>query len=171
MDSSDIKIVRCDEADYWVQIWGFMQDVFRGGDSYPVAPNVTEKEAKAYWFAEDKITHVAIDAAGTVLGTYYIRPNQPSLGAHICNCGYIVSAASRGRGIASLMCLHSQEFGAKQGYRGMQYNLVVSTNEGAVRLWKKHGFEIIGTLPSAFNHKDLGYVDAHIMFKQLGSEA
>jgi RimJ/RimL family protein N-acetyltransferase len=102
-----------------------------------------------------------------ILGTYYLKANQHGLGGHICNCGYIVSERARGKGIASIMCEHSQAEAVTHGFRGMQYNLVVSTNEGAIRLWKKHGFHVVGTLPGAFRDPDLGYVDAHIMFKQL----
>ena len=115
-------------------------------------------------------TFVAVDENNAVLGTYYIKPNQPALGAHVCNCGYIVSESVRGRGIASEMCEHSQCEALSQGFRAMQYNLVVSTNEGAVRLWKLHGFEIVGTLPKAFQHLRLGFVDAFVMYKQLGEE-
>lgn len=165
--NGDINIIPCDPEKHWIEIWTFMQPVFESGDSYPNAIDTTSDEARAYWFAEEKTTFVAADSSGEILGVYYIRPNQPTLGAHICNCGYVVAASARGRGVASLMCEHSQDFARDNGYRGMQYNLVVSSNEGAIRLWKKHGFDIIGTTPGAFAHKDLGYVDAHIMFKSL----
>ena len=101
------------------------------------------------------------------LDTYFIKPNQPGLGAHVCNCGYIVSENARGQGVASSMCGHSQEVAVELGFRAMQYNLVVSTNEGAIRLWEKFGFQIIGILPNAFNSKSAGYVDALVMYKQL----
>jgi len=53
------------------------------------------------------------------------------------------------------------------GYKAIQFNFVVSTNEAAVRLWKKIGFEIVGTLPGAFKHSSLGYVDVYVMFRSL----
>ena len=163
-----IEIVHCQPDFHWPQIWDFLQPVFAAGESYPVDPNVSEADARAYWLASTKTTFVAIDTSSQeVLGSYYIRANSESLGAHICNCGYIVNSSSRGRGVATKMCQHSQEYARAQGYRGMQYNLVVSTNHGAVRLWKSQGFDIIGTLPGAFKHKMQGYVDAHIMFKSL----
>ncbi len=89
------------------------------------------------------------------------------MGSHVCNCGYIVDETARGRGIASEMCRHSQREALSLGFRAMQYNLVVSTNEGAVRLWKKHGFEVVGTLPEAFRHPRFGFVDAYVMYKRL----
>ena len=120
--------------------------------------------AEGYFLAPVMLT---ADEAGMLLGTYYIKPNQPGLGAHVCNCGYIVAAAVRGQGIASRLCEHSQEEARRLGFRAMQFNLVVSTNTGAVRLWQTLGFPIVGTLPGAFNHPRLGYVDAYVMYKQL----
>ena len=113
------------------------------------------------------MTYVAVGQDGAILGTYYIKPNQPGQGNHICNCGYIVAENARGQGIASAMCKHSQKEASAQGFRAMQYNLVVSTNSRAVRLWKKLGFDVIGTIPEAFRHPEHGYVDAYIMYKRL----
>jgi ribosomal protein S18 acetylase RimI-like enzyme len=112
-------------------------------------------------------TFVAQGAGQRVLGTYYLKPNQPTLGAHVCNCGYVVAEQARGQGIASAMCEHSQSEARALGFRAMQFNLVVSTNEGAIRLWRKHGFAVVGVLPGAFRHARLGYVDALVMYKQL----
>jgi RimJ/RimL family protein N-acetyltransferase len=106
-------------------------------------------------------------AGGHVRGSYYLKPNQPALGAHVCSCGYVVAEEARGRGIASAMCEHSQREAVSLGFRAMQYNLVVATNETAVRLWKKHGFEVVGTLRGAFRHPRYGFVDALVMYKQL----
>jgi ribosomal protein S18 acetylase RimI-like enzyme len=78
-----------------------------------------------------------------------------------------VPRGARGQGIASAMCGHSQEIARELGFRAMQYNLVVATNQVAVRLWQKHGFRIVGTLSGAFRHPELGYVDAHVMYKSL----
>jgi RimJ/RimL family protein N-acetyltransferase len=119
------------------------------------------------WIEMPQATYVAKDPVGAVIGTYYLKPNQPALGSHVCNCGYVVSERARGQGVASLMCEHSQYEARRLGFRAMQFNLVVSTNEGAVRLWKKLGFDIVGTLPGAFRHPRDGYVDAFVMFKEL----
>ena len=71
--------------------------------------------------------------------------------------------------MASLMCEHSQAEARRLGFQAMQFNFMVSTNEVAVRLWQKLGFRIIGTLPGAFHHRQHGFVDAHVMFKQLAA--
>ena len=99
--------------------------------------------------------------------SYFIKPNQPGQGAHVCNCGYVVAPTAQGQGVASLMCEHSQQQAVAMGFRAMQFNLVVATNEGAVRLWQRLGFRIVGTLPGAFRHRALGAVDAHVMYKAL----
>jgi ribosomal protein S18 acetylase RimI-like enzyme len=151
----------------WEAIWQFMEPVFRAGETYAFAPDISAAEARRIWVEVPTATFVALDETGRAVGTYYIKPNQPGLGGHVCNCGYIVAEQARGRGIASRMCEHSQQEAVARNFRAMQYNLVVSTNEGAVRLWKRHGFAVIGSLPEAFRHPRLGYVDALVMYKQL----
>ena len=127
---------------------------------------MSEADALAYWMAADKETFV-VDEDGAIVGTYFMRQNQAGGGAHVCNCGYITSAAATGRGIARRMCQHSIDHARARGYRAMQFNFVVSTNERAVRLWQSLGFEIVGRLPLAFNHPQRGYVDALVMFQTL----
>ena len=151
----------------WSQVWAIIEPVFRAGETYAFSPNITEQEARLVWIEIPEITFVAVGEDNVIVGTYYLKPNQPTLGAHVCNCGYIVTETARGQGLASAMCEHSQREAVKRGYRAMQYNLVVSTNEDAVHLWKKLGFEIVGTLPKAFRHARLGFVDAFVMYKQL----
>lgn len=159
--------IRAFEANDWQHVWRIIEPVFRAGETYAFAPDLSESEAHRVWIEAPAMSYVACDETGDLLGTYYIKPNQPGLGAHVCNCGYITSASARGRGVASLMCEHSQEEARRLGFRAMQFNLVVSTNEGAVRLWQKLGFAIVGTLPGAFRHPRDGYVDAYVMYKHL----
>lgn len=161
-----IKIRSMKDRD-WAATWRIIEPVFRAGESYAFSPDITEKEAYSVWVEIPMATFVATDPGNNILGTYYIKPNQPALGAHVCNCGYIVAEKARGNGIASVMCEHSQHEALTRGFRAMQYNLVVSMNESAIYLWKKHGFEVIGTLPGAFRHLRLGFVDALVMYKQL----
>ncbi|WP_239059390.1 GNAT family N-acetyltransferase [Alteromonas hispanica] len=104
---------------------------------------------------------------GEVLGTYYLKTNQAGPGQHVCNCGYMVAESARGKGLATAMCEHSQKVAKELGYKAMQFNFVASTNEGAVRLWQKLGYDIVGRLPNAFNHPTKSYVDALVMYKWL----
>jgi len=161
-----IKIRRIDARD-WDATWQIIEPVFRAGETYPFSPEITEEESYKAWIIKPSATFIAVDENNRVMGTYYIKPNQPALGSHVCNCGYIVAENARGRGVATEMCEHSLREAVTRGFKAMQYNLVVSTNEGAVRLWKKHGFEVVGTLPKAFCHSRLGFVDAYVMYKQL----
>ena len=146
--------------------------IIKAGASYSLDPEMSEADALAYWMGPDKETFVAEDEGrtrdeGQIVGTYYMRPNQAGGGSHVCNCGYMTSPAAAGRGIASQMCDHSLEHARARGYRAMQFNFVVSTNERAIRLWRRKGFEIVGRLPAAFRHPTAGYVDALVMHRTL----
>lgn len=151
----------------WPAIWSILEPVFRAGETYSFSREISESDAKQAWMVVPQATFVAVDEAGDILGTYYIKPNQPGQGAHVCNCGYVTGEKARGKGVASRMCEQSQEEATRRGFLSMQFNLVVSSNTGAVRLWKQLGFTIVGTLPKAFKHPSLGYVDAYVMFKAL----
>ncbi len=107
------------------------------------------------------------EEAGSVIGSYYLHPNQRGGGAHIANCGYVTAAEASGRGVATEMCRHSLQHAARRGFRAMQFNFVVSSNERAVALWQRLGFTILGTIPKAFAHPSLGLVDAHVMHREL----
>ena len=153
----------------WPSLWAMIEPVFRAGETYPFSPEISELDAHKVWVDAPTETYVAKDDNGVILGTYYIKPNQPTLGAHVCNCGYIVGENARGKGVASLMCEHSQEEAKRLGFRAMQFNLVVSTNEAAVHLWQKLGFQKVGTLPGAYRHAKHGFIDAFVMYKHLVS--
>jgi ribosomal protein S18 acetylase RimI-like enzyme len=147
-------------------IWAILEPVFRAGDTYTVPRDIPRDEALAYWFREGNRVWVAEDEAA-VLGTYYLRANQEGGGSHVANCGYMTAPAAQGRGVARAMCTHSLDDARAHGFRAMQFNFVVSTNTRAVRTWLSHGFVIVGRLPGAFAHPDLGFVDAFVMHRPL----
>ena len=160
-----MQIRTATQAD-WPAIWPLLRGVFRAGETHAIDRAITEDSAQNYWVETARATYVAEDA-GEIVGTFYIRTNQPGGGAHICNCGYIVSPAAQGRGIARQMCVFSQDAARDLGYRAMQFNFVLASNVGAVALWHKLGFTTLGTIPEAFDHPKLGMVDAHVMHKPL----
>ena len=156
--------IRCATSNDRPAIWAILEPVIRAGETYALDRDMSRDVALAYWFADEAF--VAEDE-GTVVGTYYMRRNQAGGGGHVCNCGYMVSASASGRGVARAMCAHSLEHARSLGYRAMQFNFVVSTNERAVRLWQAMGFAIVGRLSAGFDHPHLGFVDALIMYRAL----
>jgi L-amino acid N-acyltransferase YncA len=159
-------LIRNAEAGDTKAIASIILPTIREGSTYTLEPDISEADALAYWLGSDKETFVAEDN-GVILGTYYIRPNQAGGGRHVCNCGFMTSSSATGRGVARRMCENALELARSRGYRAMQFNFVVSTNERAVRLWKSLGFEIVGRLPLAFCHPVFGYVDAFVMYQAL----
>lgn len=148
------------------QIWLFFREIVSAGETYAYPRDISETEAQKIWLDKPRKTYV-VEEDGDILATYYIKTNQLGPGNHVCNCGYMVSPAARGRGLATAMCEHSQEIAKELGYSAMQFNFVASSNEGAIRLWKKLGFAIVGRLPGAFQHPSKGYIDALVMYKWL----
>jgi ribosomal protein S18 acetylase RimI-like enzyme len=147
-------------------IWGIIGPTIRAGETYVLPRDMSRDEALSYWGAPGHEVFVA-EADGHVLGTYYLRANQQGGGAHVANCGYMTKAAASGRGVARAMCAHSLAHARSRGFRAMQFNFVVGSNERAVALWRTFGFEIVGRLPQAFEHPRRGPVDALVMYRML----
>ncbi|ARN73977.1 GNAT family N-acetyltransferase [Oceanicoccus sagamiensis] len=160
-----MNIREATQAD-WPAIWPIFHDIVSTGDTYAYKVDTTKEQAEAIWLSAPRKTYV-VEEGGAILGTYYIKTNQSGPGSHICNCGYMVSSAARGKGLATSMCEHSQTIALELGYKGMQFNFVASSNKGAISLWNKQGFKTVGRLPGAFNHPVEGYIDALVMFKWL----
>ena len=154
------------EAD-WPEVWATLKAVFREGRTYPLPRDVSEQGAKSYWIKRDGFNGVARDKTGQMLGAYFLRPDQGGPGDHVCNAGYVIAAAARGRGLATPLCLQSQDQARAMGFRAMVFNFVVAENEAAIRAWARAGLKIIGTKPGAFRMPDGSYADAHIMWKAL----
>lgn len=148
------------------ELWRILEPVIRAGETYALPRDMTREAALAYWSAPSHEVFVASDG-DLVLGTYFIQANQPGGGAHVANCGYVTAIEAAGQGVASAMCHHSLDHARARGFRAMQYNFVVSTNDRAVPLWQRMGFEIVGRLPEAFDHPRLGLVDALVMYREL----
>ena len=158
-------------------IWDIFREVVAGGDTYAIDPNVSCAKAMSYWFRSDTHTYVAeLDSLEQssfqsdrrrVVGTYILRPNQSGGGAHVANAAFMVAAHARGEGVGRAMGEHCLAEARQLGFRAMQFNFVVSTNESAIRLWRQLGFEIVGTLPGAFHHPTQGYVEVYVMSRSL----
>ncbi len=148
-------------------IWEIFHRVVQGGDTYVHSPDAPIETCRDYWFGPDKTPFVAVDENSplSILGVYVLRPNHPDLGAHVANASYMVHPDTHGRGIGRQMGEHSIVEAKRQGYQAMQFNIVISTNRAAVKLWQSLGFTIIGTSPKAFQHQTLGLVDTFIMHR------
>ena len=158
-------IRKADDRDF-DGIWPIFHEIVSQGETYAFSPDTDRNGAFKIWMVTPTATYVALDQ-GKIVGTYFIKPNQPALGAHVCNAGYMVSSNARSRGIGRAMCEHSQIEAKRLGFRAMQFNLVVAANKDAIRLWQDLGFTVIGTLPKAFRHEEFGFVDAYVMYKIL----
>jgi L-amino acid N-acyltransferase YncA len=148
------------------QVWEIIKAVISGGDTYIFYPNTSREKMLDYWFAADKETYVAV-SENKIVGTFFLKPNQPDLGSHIANAGYMVAPEAKGKRIGRKMAEFSLVEAKRLGYQAMQFNFVVKTNEIAVRLWLALGFEIIGEIPQAFRHKENGLTNALIMYRKL----
>jgi ribosomal protein S18 acetylase RimI-like enzyme len=138
----------------WPGLWALLEPVFRAGETFPHDPAITEAEAQFAWVEQSQAVMVAVDP----------------LGAHVANAGYVVAEHCRRQGIGSRLCQHSLQAARRLGFRAMQFNLVVSTNSAGIRCWRRNGFQVVGTLPEGFRHKQLGYVDALVMVQSLLEE-
>ena len=147
-------------------VWEIIKAVIAGGDTYVFEPDTPEREMLSYWFSPEKHVYVAEDA-GAVVGTFWLKPNQPGLGSHICNAAYMVAPNAAGKGIGRRMGEHSLDEAKRLGFTAMQFNFVVKSNTAAVGLWQSIGMEIIGEIPDAFDHRELGMTNAYIMYKKL----
>jgi len=170
-------------------IWNIFHEVVVTEDTYALDRNISREDALAYWFAPGTHTYVAeidresvgeadsfpgmatpsptVNPNHIIAGTYILRPNQSGGGAHVANAGFMVSPTARGQGIGRAMAEHCLTEARRLGFRSMQFNYVIATNTAAIRLWQDLGFEIVGTLASAFNHPDKGYVDVYVMYRSL----
>ena len=147
-------------------IWRIFHAVVAGGDTYVFLPDTPKNEAVAYFLAPG-IRSWVIEDDGRIIGMYKLIANHVGLGSHVANASFMVDPAAQGKGVGHLMGAHCLEEARRAGYEAMQFNFVVSTNTAAVELWKKLGFQTIGTLPKAFRHARLGDVDALVMHRFL----
>ena len=153
------------ESDF-AAMWPIFQAVVATGATYVFAAQTSQEDAFAYWFAPGVSSYVA-EENGQVIGMYKLIANQRDLGAHVANASFMVAPAHGGKGTGREMGRHCLCEAKRAGYLALQFNFVVSTNEAAVSLWRKLGFSIVGTLPLAFRHSSLGYVDAYVMHRFL----
>jgi L-amino acid N-acyltransferase YncA len=147
-------------------IWKIFKQVIAAGETYPLEANISRDQALAYWFQRDAHVFIA-EKNGEIIGSYTLHPNQSGGGAHVANAAFIVAKGGRGQGTGRAMGEHCLAKARRLGFRAMQFNFVVSSNESAVKLWQDLGMKIVGTLPGAFRHPTRGFVDVYVMFQEF----
>jgi L-amino acid N-acyltransferase YncA len=161
-----VEIREFTETD-WPEVWAIYQVVVAAGETYTYDPDWTEQKAHDIWVEPSPgRTFVAVEA-GRVVGTAHIGPNKPGRGSHVATASFMVGAAARGLGVGRALGEHILGAARSDGYASMQFNAVVESNTGAVHLWQELGFEIVGTVPEAFEHPSDGRVGLHIMYRRL----
>jgi len=163
--AADIVIRPMTEADF-AAFWPVFRQVVRARDSYAIAADIGFEQARRYWLEQPLQTHAAF-TGGQLAGSYYLKANFDGPADHVCNCGYMVDARFRGRGIARRLCLHSMDAARAAGFAAMQFNCVVASNAPAIHLWQSLGFDTIGRIPDAYRHRELGLTDALVMYRKL----
>jgi GNAT superfamily N-acetyltransferase len=157
-------------------IWEIFHEVIVAGDTYPIDRDFSREQGLAYWFQEgahrfvaelDRSNQSGAEHSAQVIGSYTLHPNQAGGGGHVANAAFIVAKEARGQGIGRAMGEHCLAEARRLGFRAMQFNFVVSTNESAVGLWNQLGMKIVGTLPGGFRHPTKGYVDVYVMYQEL----
>jgi GNAT superfamily N-acetyltransferase len=162
-----IEIREAKEGD-WEAIQPFFREIVAAGETYAYDPEMTEDEARELWMVgAPGVTFVAVDDGG-VVGSANAYANRPGPGSHVASASFMVAPSHAGRGIGRALGEHVLEWARDEGFMAMQFNAVVESNLAAVSLWRKLGFEIVGTVPRAFRLPDGTHVGLYVMYRRLG---
>jgi GNAT superfamily N-acetyltransferase len=160
-------IIRAAADDDWARIWPFFSVIVDAGETYAYPDDLTRETARPLWMEHPPgLTVVAVEG-DAVLGSAKMGPNRPARGAHVATASFMVAPAAQGQGVGRALGTYAVEWARAAGYRSMQFNAVVETNTAAVALWQALGFEILTTVPEAFDHPRHGLVGLHVMFRRL----
>ncbi|MBW4079416.1 MAG: GNAT family N-acetyltransferase [Acidobacteria bacterium] len=151
----------------WPKIYPIFRAVVEEGKTYAFPENLSLEEARPWWMEKSPAVTVVASEGDIVLGSAKMGPNRPGRGSHIATASFMVNPARQGKGVGTALGNYAIEWARVRGYRGMQFNAVVETNEPAVHLWKKLGFEVLTTVPEAFGHPEYGFVGLHVMYRNF----
>jgi L-amino acid N-acyltransferase YncA len=155
----------------WAAIYPFFRAIVDAGETYAYPPDLTEADGRAIWMQRPpSLTIVAVDDDGRILGSAKTGPNRDGRGAHIATASFMVDPSGQARGVGRALATYVLDWARNQGFHGMQFNAVVETNTRAVALWQQLGFEIIGTVPEAFDSQAHGLVGLHVMYRKLSAD-
>jgi GNAT superfamily N-acetyltransferase len=159
--------VRTADADDWPRIWPFFAQIVAAGETYAYPDDLTEETARPLWMESPPGTTVVAVADDAIVGSAKMGPNRPGRGAHVATASFMVDPGYQGHGVGRVLGRHALDWARAAGYHSMQFNAVVETNAGAVHLWRSLGFEVLATVPEAFEHARHGRVGLHIMYRRL----
>ena len=146
-------LIRAATDDDWAQIWPFYRAIAEAGETYAIDPAITSEQARREWMQTPPgCTFVAVAEHGSVIGSACCYPNRPANGSHIASASFMVDPAAGGQGAGRKLGECVIAWARDQGFRAMQFNAVVATNERAVELWRSLGFDVLATVPEAFRH-------------------
>ena len=165
-----MEIRETTEAD-WPHIHPFYKRIAEEGRTYALPPEETSDEARTYWLERAPGRTVVAIIDGVIVGSAKMGPNRPGRGSHVATASFMVDPDRQGEGIGLALGEHVVDWARDAGYHAIQFNAVVETNEGAVRLWRRLGFRIIGTVPEAFDDPEHGLVGLHVMYLPLRDRA
>ena len=152
----------------WTAIWPFFREIVDAGETYAYDPEIDEEGGRALWMvAAPARTTVAVDDDDAVIGSASMYANRPGRGSHVASASFMVDPARGGEGAGRALAEEMIAWARSSGFRAIQFNAVVESNTRAVALWQSLGFEIIGTVPEAFEHPALGLVGLHVMHRRL----
>ena len=151
----------------WPAIWSFLREVVAAGRTYTYPQDMSSDQGRAAWMLPHPWVVLVATVDDVILGTAKYGPNWPGRGAHVANASFVVDPAASGRGVGRALAVRVLADAAAAGYRAMQFNAVVESNTGAVALWRSLGFDILATVPAAFDHPDDGLVGLHLMYRSL----
>ena len=145
-----------DDAADAVAVWN---TVIWAGNAFPQEYPLDIGAGKAY-FASQSFTGVAREcASGLIAGVYVLHPDNTGRCGHIANASYAVAEEFRGMHLGEQLVRHSLAEAGKLGFRILKFNAVVASNTAALNLYRKLGFQQLGTIPAGFLNKSGYYED------------
>lgn len=161
-------MIRDARADDWDSIWPFFRQIVGDGETYAYDRDMDEAEARRVWMVDPPGRVVVATGSGdAVLGTASMYANRGGPGSHVASASFMVDPRAAGQGIGRALGEHVLNWARESGFRAIQFNAVVETNDTAVALWRSLGFTVLATVPEAFDHPAHGYVGLHLMHRFL----
>ncbi|WP_433412207.1 N-acetyltransferase family protein [Microtetraspora malaysiensis] len=160
-------IIRDADDHDWADIYPFYAAIMAEGRTYPFPENQTLEEARPWWMEQAPGKTVVAVSDGVIIGSAKMGPNRPGRASHVATASFLVDPTHQGKGTGRALGQYVLDWCRAEGFHSIQFNAVVESNHRAVHLWRSLGFDVIGTVPEAFDHPDDGLVGLHVMYQRL----